>query len=389
MDKGMEQQNQEIIYRELPFRQVAEEWMVEMEQKLAKTTYQKYESTLEIYIYPDFENTIIADINDEMIDAFLQKALKKYENRGKNGEKLKSGTLNLLRIVIRNVIDYAMTKDRKDNGAELLEDDKKEYSALTERELQHICSCAKYNHCPEILAAILMIFTGIRVGEVCAINCDDIDLETGEMHIHESVHRVKNRSGEGDNKTVSAISEIPTKTQVRTEVIPDILISYVKEFYNPGMCLLTGIKGQPMEAKTLRNRLDRLLEVYRLDRIPFQRFRKTYVQDKADINILKEVMSGKAQIYASDGSLNTRWLRDEMANDLPSLRMLIGLTQDEASEMIGVSKAVYKSIEDGKASLSWNQYLVMLFYFHYNPKTSVVVDSLGLYPKALNELLKI
>ena len=389
MKKAAEYLEHEIVYSKLPFRKVAEEWLEEMDRKLAKTTYQKYESTLEIYIYPDFDDVAIADIGDERIDAFLKEASKKYENRGKYGEKLKSGTINLIRIVIKNVIDFAAQKDRKDGGGELLVDDRKEYSSLSEKELRQICSCAKYNHCPEMLAAMLMIFTGIRVGEVCAIGCDDIDLEAGKMNIHESVHRVKNRSGKGENKTVSVISEIPTKTQVRTEIIPDILINYVREFYNPGMCLLTGIKNQPMEAKTLRNRLDRIFDVYRIDRIAFQRFRKTFVEGKADVELLGEVFSGRMAMSAADGSVDTKWLRVEMANDLPSLRLLLGLSAEETSEIIGISKSVFKSIEEGKKELTWYQYLNLLFFFCYNPKTVPVVESLGLNPKILNELLSI
>ncbi len=379
----------ETEYLKCPFRVVAEDWLAEMEKKLAKTTFQKYESTLERYILPAFGNVHVNEISKESIEEFVKNIMQKHEGSGKNREQLKSATLNFLRLVIKNVIEFAELKDRKDVKNECLETDKKEYSVLSEKELRKICACAKYNHCPELLAAMLMIFNGIRVGEVCAVNCDDIDLTTGEVYIHESVHRIKNRSGEGGNKTISAISEIPTKKQIRTEVIPDVLVGYLKDYYNPGAYLLTGIKGQPMEAKTLRNRIDRIFGMYKLGSIPFQRFRKTYVCGKANLDILNEVLAGKVAINETDGSVDTEWLKKEMANDLPSLRLLLGISAEELSDCIGIPKTVYKNIEDGKANMTWTQYLAFLFFFYYNPRTGSVVESLGLYPKGLDEMLSL
>ena len=92
---------------------------------------------------------------------------------------------------------------------------------------------------------------------------------------------------DGGSRTENKIAEIPTKTQIRTERIPEALTEYIEEFRKPGMILLTGLKGVPMEAKTLRNRVDRIFDTYRIKDMPFQRFRKTYVEGKADISVLE------------------------------------------------------------------------------------------------------
>ena len=83
--------------------------------------------------------------------------------------------------------------------------------------------------------------------------------------------------------------EIPSPSQIRTVEIPDKLINYIKDFYNPGMMLLTGTPDRPMEARTLKNRFDRLLAEYHMENIPFQRLRKTYIQDKTKIEALDKV----------------------------------------------------------------------------------------------------
>ena len=71
--------------------------------------------------------------------------------------------------------------------------------------------------------------------------------------------------------------------------------------------------------------------------------------------------------------------------DLASLRMLLGASPDEMGEILGVSKTIYRSMESGKRELSWNQYLTLLFMFHFNNRTGLVVDGLGLYPETLKK----
>ena len=83
--------------------------------------------------------------------------------------------------------------------------------------------------------------------------------------------------------------------------------------------------------------------------------------------------------------IDRNWLTDEMVRDLEPLRKLLGVSPDEMGEILGVSRNVYKSMEGGKRKISWNQYLTLLFMFHFNNRTWFVVDGLGLYPETLKE----
>ena len=185
------------------------------------------------------------------------------------------------------MISFAEDADGSKEKFEIPKSEKDSFLALTRQELEKVTWCAKYNRCPEMLGVLMMIFMGIRLGEICALSCDDIDLDRREIRIHQSVHRVKKSIRDGGSRTENKIAEIPTKTQIRTERIPEALTEYIEEFMKPGMILLTGLKSVPMEAKTLRNRVDRIFDTYRIKDMPFQRFRKNYVEGKADISVLE------------------------------------------------------------------------------------------------------
>lgn len=71
----------------------------------------------------------------------------------------------------------------------------------------------KYNHCPEMLAALLSMYCGLRTGELSGLSSDDADLERMELYIHSTVHRVKNPDENALKKTHIVVEELPRKTR--------------------------------------------------------------------------------------------------------------------------------------------------------------------------------
>jgi integrase len=335
---------------------------------------------------------VIKDISAADVDKYIEEINKTRGKNAKDGKNLKPSTLKFVRNLIKNVIAYATY------GEELYEPDieghtastkNSQYEALIENDLRKICLCAKYERCPEMLAVLLMIYTGIRLGEICALFSDDIDFDNGTIYIRRSLHRLRNTDKNADNRTINVIAEIPTQNQIRYEKIPASIIQYVSDFSIPGTLLLTGEKDRPMEPRTLSNRVDKIFDAHMIEHIPFQRFRKTFTLQKADTQILDEVMGYKVNVLVSKNPVDSEWLRQEMANDLAALRMLLGLSPKEVSEIVGMSEALYRDVETGRRKLTWNRYLSILFFFHYNPKTSNVVEALGLYPKLVEDSLEI
>lgn len=85
--------------------------------------------------------------------------------------------------------------------------------------------------------------------------------------------------------------------------------------------------------------------------------------------------------------------RDKLINvlteELPSLRAKIGFTQEELSDIVGISRPTYSAIETKKRKMSWNIYLSLLMFFTQNEKTIPVIEAIGAFPEELNEMLNI
>ena len=84
--------------------------------------------------------------------------------------------------------------------------------------------------------------------------------------------------------------------------------------------------------------------------------------------------------------LDKERLIDILTEELPALRAKIGLSQDELSCIIGISRQTYSAVETHKRRMSWNTFLSLLLLYSSNDKTAKYINSVGAYPPSLKEL---
>ena len=86
-------------------------------------------------------------------------------------------------------------------------------------------------------------------------------------------------------------------------------------------------------------------------------------------------------------TLNKENLLKIMTDNLPALRAKLGLSQEEVSNLIGISRQTYCAIETQKRKMSWNNFISLLFLFWYNEKTKVLVSAIDVFPEELQTTL--
>lgn len=374
-------------HKDKTFREVAEEWLETNRDLMAATTYDRYRDTLERDVFPEYEDTPMSDVTASEVNRFLKRAPGLAAQRGRT---LKESALQIVKSVMSNVIQYADAEsygDMADLSREVIS-----YEELQPDEIERICLRAKHNHCAEMLATLLSIYCGFRIGELCGLKCDDVDLDRMEIYIHSTVHRVRNRDEDSVKKTMIVVEELPRKKQIRKVKIPGILKDYISEFIIPGYMLIR-LKAEqdkePTDPRTLEIRLFRAMDAFGFKNITFERLRKTYMNGKADEEILNNTFLGIRPDRPYDGAVDKEWLIEEMKRDLQPMRLLLGLSLGDMGSILGVSEATYRSYENGSKELSWDQYMALLFLFHYNGRTMDVSEALGLFPQALKEKMKI
>lgn len=74
------------------------------------------------------------------------------------------------------------------------------------------------------LMAMLLLFTGLRRGEACALNWEDVDFDASLIHVREAVSFVGAQAIRGDTKTEAGVRDIP----ILPPLLP-VLLAHRKE----------------------------------------------------------------------------------------------------------------------------------------------------------------
>ena len=86
----------------------------------------------------------------------------------------------------------------------------------------------------------------------------------------------------------------------------------------------------------------------------------------------KDLMDSRQNVDIQ--KLNKDYLIDRLTDELTVLRTRIGLSQEELSKMIGISRQTYSSIETKKRRMSWNTFLSLILVFEVNKKTKELLE---------------
>lgn len=137
----------------------------------------------------------------------------------------------------------------------------------------------------------LCLSTGLRLGEVCALKWEDIDIEQKILHVNRTVQRIESK--DGFQKT--ALLETPPKSSFSNREIPisDSLLQILAHFRKTeqGYVLCT---HKPMEPRTYQNHFKRYLQTINAPSYNFHTLRHTFatncIDNGMDIKSLSEIL---------------------------------------------------------------------------------------------------
>lgn len=85
-------------------------------------------------------------------------------------------------------------------------------------------------------------------------------------------------------------------------------------------------------------------------------------------------------------SLDRKKYTQAMAENLPTLRTRLGLSQTQLADCIGVTRQTISSIENQVRELSWTNFLSLLFLFLQNADTAKLLPVMGIYTDELENV---
>ena len=304
----------ETTIKETSLTDFLAEWIENIRPKIKESSYIKYNSMIKHYIIPNIGEKKLSQISYSTLEEFTNQLL--LEGGSKNSV-LSSKTVNDTLTLLKSAFRYAENKyglilcdfnqtpyHRKEGQIRIF--NQKEHEQLT----SYLSSHSSYRN----LGILLALFTGIRVGELCALTWENIHLDCGTITICQTMQRVENtnfKSRRTDMKTRVIITSPKSSSSIREIPLPTFLIDILKKTpHSERGFLLSDSEDIFIEPRNLQTHFKTVLKGAGIENANFHTLRHTFatrcVELGFDIKSLSEVL-GHANVnicllYTSDAA---------------------------------------------------------------------------------------
>lgn len=203
------------------------EWLSEWLDNYVKTsvkerTYAKYADIVRIRLIPSLGECELNDLTPFIVQRYITELL--HHGNLKNGEGLSANTVNLIIAVIQSSMEtahsigladeYKMDKIKRPRVQE------KQVTCFSPSEQKKIEQAVLTDKRSKMIGILICLYTGLRVGELLALEWTDIDFSKNELKVCKTCY----------DKGRSRITTAPkTTSSVRVIPIPKQLVPILKQ----------------------------------------------------------------------------------------------------------------------------------------------------------------
>ena len=204
-----------------------DEWLENYVKPSAKQkTYIRYRQIINKHFSCDIGESELAELTPILLQRFITELLETGNARTGNG--LSANSVNIIITVIQNSLQTAYNLGFIDAeiGGKLKrpKTTEKQISCFTVAEQKQIEQAILRGSKPKMKGVLLCLYTGLRIGELLALEWSDVDLTRGELSVTKTCFDGKDKNG-----VFCRITNTPkTETSIRTIPIPKQLIPILK-----------------------------------------------------------------------------------------------------------------------------------------------------------------
>ena len=280
----------------LLFSNVASEWMKEKESYLKQSTICRYRNNLNLHLLPAYGDRLVTDITRDDVDAFVTRLCA---SDGNNGKGLSGNTARSVVSVLKTVVEYARDYRRVPvanlNGI-FIKNQGRPIRVFSRNEQKMIEDYLHENMDldNDLIGIMLCLYTGIRLGELCALRWEDVLLDEGELYIHATMLRIQTPD-HPDHRTKVITTMPKSGSSMRRIPLPPNLYKLLSEMKGPdGTYFLTRHENLFIEPRIMESHFKAVIDAVGIADANFHALRHTFatrcIELGFDVKSLSEIL---------------------------------------------------------------------------------------------------
>lgn len=269
--------------------QVAETWLLYKKHSLKMSTYYKYKNDIKRYIIPYFGSKTLKDVEQEDLNLWIDEFIQ--DNQIKSFQSIV--------VILKSILRFAEKKYDYKFKLDLVtvpKSDTKEIEILSKKDREKLERyCKKDLNNFRNVGIIVCLYTGVRIGEICALTWNDIDLKNEIIRINKTIQRIY----VGKNNTFISIDAPKSKKSNRKIPTSPKILEILKEIktehsYTGKEYFLTGKEDKFIEPRNYQYAFHKILKECGIERCKFHNLRHTFatncIEHGVDIKALSVIL---------------------------------------------------------------------------------------------------
>ena len=275
------------LLRKTNFEEISKKWLEMKKNSIKESTYCNYMFIIDKYLMPTLRKTCLRKLIDYNYNNFIQ------ELKTNLSVKTVRDITNVLKSILKySQEEYTCSINLKSINMPKLNVAK--IKVLNKREKGKLERyCLKQNTLKS-LGVIVCLYTGLRIGELCALKWEDVDIEEKIIYVRKTLQRIYM---EKENNSKIIINSPKTNSSVRRVPINnklyEILKSLKKDYKNEDY-FLTGSSEKYVEPRNYQNLFKIFLSECKVKPYKFHILRHTFatycIEVGMDAKSLSEIL---------------------------------------------------------------------------------------------------
>jgi len=294
-EKGKEKKINFPPKKSLTYNELLDSWLHSMNLNTKESTQARYAHLIATHIKPQLGAYEVSQLSTEVIENFIEQQL--MDGRLDNKGGLSSKTVIDILTVIKSTIEYARYKELPvicNLNRLSIKKKEKEMRVLSQAEQEALTKILVNDIDRYKFGVLLSLYTGIRIGELCALQWEDFCISQTTLRIRKTMQRIQDLGNGSIAKTKIVITEPKSQCSVREIPLPPFILDVARQFIsNPKAFILTG-NDRYVEPRTMQNRFKSYIKESGIDDANFHALRHTFatrcVEVGFEIKSLSEVL---------------------------------------------------------------------------------------------------